>query len=161
MVKTFHGWAINSRIVEAVRVPKNRYIKLPPIPTRPNFMRSDDAPPLITIRGHAAVFALPLVAVVGSRNASGAGVKFTQLIARELGEAGFAVVSGLARGIDAAAHRASLATGTVAVLAGGQDRIYPPSMPNSSTPSCPPARRSPKCRSAGSRAAAISRAATA
>ncbi len=86
----------------------------------------DDAPPLITIRGHAAVFALPLIAVVGSRNASGAGVKFTQLIARELGEAGFAVVSGLARGIDAAAHRASLSTGTVAVLAGGQDRIYPP-----------------------------------
>lgn len=86
----------------------------------------DDPPPLITIRGHAAVFALPLIAVVGSRNASGAGVKFTQLIARELGEAGFAVVSGLARGIDAAAHRASLATGTVAVLAGGQDRLYPP-----------------------------------
>jgi DNA processing protein len=86
----------------------------------------DDAPPLIAIRGHAAVFALPLIAIVGSRNASGAGVKFTQLIARELGEAGFAVVSGLARGIDAAAHRASLATGTVAVLAGGQDRIYPP-----------------------------------
>jgi DNA processing protein len=86
----------------------------------------DDPPPLITIRGYAAVFALPLVAVVGSRNASGAGVKFTQLIARELGEAGFAVVSGLARGIDAAAHRASQSTGTVAVLAGGQDRLYPP-----------------------------------
>jgi predicted Rossmann fold nucleotide-binding protein DprA/Smf involved in DNA uptake len=67
-----------------------------------------------------------MVAVVGSRNASGAGLKFTQRIARELGEAGFAVVSGLARGIDAAAHAASLATGTVAVLAGGQDRVYPP-----------------------------------
>ena len=69
--------------------------------------------------------ALPMVAVVGSRNASGAGLKFTQRIARELGEAGFVVASGLARGIDAAAHAASLATGTVAVLAGGQDRIYP------------------------------------
>ena len=66
-----------------------------------------------------------MVAVVGSRNASGAGMKFTQRIARELGEAGFAVVSGLARGIDAAAHRASLATGTIAVLAGGHDRVYP------------------------------------
>jgi DNA processing protein len=66
-----------------------------------------------------------MVAMVGSRNASGAGLKFTQMIARELGEAGFVVVSGLARGIDAAAHKASLATGTVAVLAGGQDRIYP------------------------------------
>jgi DNA processing protein len=86
----------------------------------------DDAPPLIAIRGHARALSLPMVAVVGSRNASGAGLKFTQRIARELGEAGFAVVSGLARGIDAAAHAASLATGTIAVLAGGQDRVYPP-----------------------------------
>ena len=86
----------------------------------------DDAPPLIGVRGHAAVLALPMVAIVGSRNASGAGLKFTQQIARELGEAGFAVTSGLARGIDAAAHHASLATGTVAVLAGGHDRLYPP-----------------------------------
>src|SRR4029077_10827639 len=81
---------------------------------------------LVAIRGQAAAFALPMVAVVGSRNASGAGMKFTQRIAREFGEAGFAVVSGLARGIDAAAHRASLATGTIAVLAGGHDRVYPP-----------------------------------
>jgi DNA processing protein len=85
----------------------------------------DDAPPLIAVRGHAAVLMQPMVAVVGSRNASGAGLKFTQQIARELGQAGFAVTSGLARGIDAAAHHASLATGTVAVLAGGHDRIYP------------------------------------
>ena len=86
----------------------------------------DDAPPLITLRGNLAALAMPMVAVVGSRNASGAGLKFTQMIARELGEAGFAVVSGLARGIDAAAHAASLATGTIAVLAGGQDCLYPP-----------------------------------
>ena len=85
----------------------------------------DDAPPLIAIRGNAAALARPMVAMVGSRNASGAGLKFTQMIARELGETGFVVVSGLARGIDAAAHKSSLATGTVAVLAGGQDRIYP------------------------------------
>jgi DNA processing protein len=85
----------------------------------------DDAPPLLTIRGNAAVLGRPMVAMVGSRNASGAGLKFTQMIARELGEAGFVVVSGLARGIDAAAHKTSLATGTIAVLAGGQDRIYP------------------------------------
>jgi DNA processing protein len=85
----------------------------------------DDAPPLIAVRGRAAILTLPMVAVVGSRNASGAGLKFTQRIARELGEAGFAVTSGLARGIDAAAHHASLATGTVAVLAGGHDHIYP------------------------------------
>jgi DNA processing protein len=85
----------------------------------------DDAPPLLTLRGNAVVLARPMVAIVGSRNASGAGLKFTQMIARELGDAGFVVASGLARGIDAAAHKASLATGTVAVLAGGQDRIYP------------------------------------
>ncbi len=86
----------------------------------------DDAPPLLTVRGQAHALALPTVAIVGSRNASGAGLKFTQRIARELGEAGFAVASGLARGIDAAAHSATLASGTIAVLAGGQDRIYPP-----------------------------------
>jgi DNA processing protein len=86
----------------------------------------DDAPPLIAIRGNMAALARPMVGIVGSRNASGAGLKFTQMIARELGEAGFVVVSGLARGVDGAAHTASLATGTVAVLAGGQDRVYPP-----------------------------------
>ncbi len=86
----------------------------------------DDAPPLIAIRGHAAVLAMPQVAIVGSRNASAAGVKITQRLVHGLCEAGFAIVSGLARGIDAAAHRASLASGTVAVLAGGQDRVYPP-----------------------------------
>jgi DNA processing protein len=85
----------------------------------------DDAPPLLAVRGNAGALSLPMVAIVGSRNASGVGQKFTQRIARELGEAGFAIVSGLARGIDAAAHRASLETGTIAVLAGGHDRLYP------------------------------------
>jgi DNA processing protein len=85
----------------------------------------DDAPPLLAIRGEAAVLAQPMVALVGSRNASAAGLKFAERIAREIGDAGFCIVSGLARGIDAAAHRASLATGTVAVLAGGHDHIYP------------------------------------
>src|SRR5262249_58709117 len=66
-----------------------------------------------------------MVAMVGSRTASGAGGKIAAQLARGLGEAGLVVVSGLARGIDAAAHRASLASGTVAVLAGGHDRIYP------------------------------------
>ncbi len=61
----------------------------------------------------------PMVALVGSRNASAAGVKFAERIARELADAGYVIVSGLARGIDAAAHRASVETGTVAVLAGG------------------------------------------
>ena len=86
----------------------------------------DDAPPLLAVRGKFAALTLPLVAIVGSRNGSAAGVKFTERLARELGEAGFGVVSGLARGIDAAAHRASAATGSIAVLAGGHDRLYPP-----------------------------------
>jgi DNA processing protein len=85
----------------------------------------DDPPPVIAIRGQCDVLARPLIAIVGSRNASAAGVKFAERIARDLGNAGFAVVSGLARGIDAAAHRASLSTGTIAVLAGGHDCIYP------------------------------------
>jgi DNA processing protein len=85
----------------------------------------DDAPPLVTLRGNLAAFAAPMIAVVGSRNASAAGSKLAERLARELGEAGFTVASGLARGIDAAAHRASLSSGTVAVLAGGHDRIYP------------------------------------
>jgi DNA processing protein len=85
----------------------------------------DDAPPLLAVRGEVGVLAQPMVALVGSRNASAAGVKFAERIALELGEAGFIVVSGLARGIDAGAHRASLTTGTVAVLAGGHDHIYP------------------------------------
>jgi DNA processing protein len=86
----------------------------------------DDPPPLIAVRGHLAVLERPTIAVVGARNASAAGIKLAGRLARELGEAGLAVVSGLARGIDAAAQRASLATGTVAVLAGGHNRIYPP-----------------------------------
>ena len=120
----------------------------------------DDAPPLIAVRGQLAILTRPLVAIVGSRNASAAGVKFAERLARDLGEAGFGIVSGLARGIDAAAHRASLATGTVAVLAGGHERIYPPEhapLVDSSSPKAPPSR---KCRSPGSRARATSPAAT-
>lgn len=86
---------------------------------------TDGAPPLIALRGRAEALTLPGVGIVGSRNASAAGLKFTETLARGIGDAGFAVVSGLARGIDARAHAASLATGTVAVLAGGHDRIYP------------------------------------
>src|SRR5438067_1894559 len=86
----------------------------------------DDAPPLLAVRGQPAVLGKPMIAIVGARNASAAGLKFAERLARDLGEAGFAIASGLARGIDAAAHRASTKTGTVAALAGGQDCIYPP-----------------------------------
>jgi DNA processing protein len=92
----------------------------------PRLQSIDDAPPLLAVQGHIDVMASPMVAIVGARNASAVGVKFAERLARDLGEAGFVISSGLARGIDAAAHRASLFTGTVAVLAGGQDRVYPP-----------------------------------
>jgi DNA processing protein len=86
----------------------------------------DDAPPLFAVRGNTAALSLPMVGIVGARNASAAGMRFAERLARDLGAAGFAVVSGLARGIDGAAHRASLGTGTIAALAGGHDQIYPP-----------------------------------
>jgi DNA processing protein len=85
-----------------------------------------DPPPLIGLRGNRTCLQRPMIALVGSRNASGAGMKFAETLARKLGERGFVTVSGLARGIDAAAHRASCRSGTIAVLAGGQDRPYPP-----------------------------------
>ncbi len=85
----------------------------------------DDAPPLLAVRGRVVALDAATVAIVGSRNASAAGMKLAERFARELGEAGFVVASGLARGIDAAAHRASTATGTIAVLAGGHNHIYP------------------------------------
>ena len=92
----------------------------------PRLATLDDAPPLLGVRGAPDVMARPMIAIVGSRNASGAGLKFAGQIARDLGDAGFVVISGLARGIDQAAHRATIGSGTVAVLAGGHDRIYPP-----------------------------------
>ena len=85
----------------------------------------DTAPPLMALRGSADLLRLPVLAVVGSRNASAAGLAFTERLCRSLGESGFAIASGLARGIDTRAHKAALASGTIAVLAGGHDRIYP------------------------------------
>jgi DNA processing protein len=92
----------------------------------PMLRRMELPPPLVAIKGEAAVFSLPPVAIVGARNASLAGIRMAQSLAAELGREGYAVVSGLARGIDTAAHRGSLATGTIAVLAGGLDLPYPP-----------------------------------
>ncbi len=91
----------------------------------PRLATIEDAPPLLAVRGATDTLTRPMIAIVGSRNASAAGLKFAQALAHDLGEAGFIVISGLARGIDQAAHRASVASGTVAVLAGGHDRIYP------------------------------------
>ena len=85
----------------------------------------DSAPAVIAVRGRLELLDRPAIAIVGSRNASAVGLAFTERLARELAQAGYVIVSGFARGIDSRAHRASLATGTVAVLAGGHDRLYP------------------------------------
>jgi DNA processing protein len=85
-----------------------------------------DRPPLLCVKGHVSLCEKPAVAVIGARNASGVGRKIARQLAEGLGAAGVVVVSGLARGIDGAAHEASLRTGTVAVVAGGVDVIYPP-----------------------------------
>lgn len=86
----------------------------------------EDAPPALALRGSAELLARPALAIVGSRNASIAGRRLAETLAADLGRAGLVVVSGMARGIDSAAHRGALPTGTVAVLAGGIDVIYPP-----------------------------------
>jgi DNA processing protein len=85
-----------------------------------------DAPPVLSALGDPAWLAQPMIAIVGAREASLAGRRFAADLAASLGMAGFVIVSGLARGIDAAAHEASLQTGTVAVLACGVDQVYPP-----------------------------------
>ena len=85
-----------------------------------------DAPPVLSAVGDTGCLARPMLAIVGARDASLAGRRFATDLAAALGAAGFVVVSGLARGIDAAAHTAALPTGTVAVLAGGIDQVYPP-----------------------------------
>lgn len=85
----------------------------------------DDAPPVIAVLGHVHLAERPTVAIVGARNASLNGRKFAETLARDLAVSGFTVVSGLARGIDTAAHRGSLEGGTIAVMAGGVDAIYP------------------------------------
>ncbi|MBU2992015.1 DNA-processing protein DprA [Octadecabacter sp. 1_MG-2023] len=85
----------------------------------------DDAPVMLWMMGQTAVMSRPMIALVGARNASSLGTRMARKLAAELGEAGFTVVSGLARGIDAVAHDAALSSGTVAVVAGGVDVIYP------------------------------------
>jgi DNA processing protein len=85
----------------------------------------EDAPPLLSLRGHADLLTRRAVAIVGARNASANGRRFAREIAGELGGQKLVIVSGLARGIDGAAHEGSLSSGTIAVLAGGIDTVYP------------------------------------
>ncbi|MCU9847228.1 DNA-processing protein DprA [Defluviimonas sp. WL0024] len=84
-----------------------------------------DAPPVLWCLGDPALLSRPMVALVGARNASSLGLRMARKLAEGLGAAGVTVVSGLARGVDTAAHAAALPTGTVAVMAGGVDVTYP------------------------------------
>jgi len=84
-----------------------------------------DFPPVITAIGNIELFKKPSVSIVGSRNASSNGCNFARKIAKELGEKGYIITSGLATGIDTSSHKAALETGTIAVLGGGIDNIYP------------------------------------
>jgi DNA processing protein len=92
----------------------------------PLLRRIDSAPAVIALRGAPAIFGRPALAIVGARNASAAGLAFAERLAKGVAQHGYAVVSGLARGIDIRAHRATQETGTIVVLAGGHDRVYPP-----------------------------------
>lgn len=92
----------------------------------PHYLRAvDPCPPTISVLGNIDLLHKPCVAIIGSRNASAIGLRFARQIASELGAEGFTIVSGLARGIDASAHHGALETGTVGVLGGGVDHIYP------------------------------------
>lgn len=107
------------RKLGAILIPRDD----PRYPPRLRFV--DDAPPLISVLGQVDLLSKRAVAVIGARNASLNGQRFAEQLSCDLGENGLMVVSGLARGIDAAAHRGALASGTLAVLGGGVDIVYP------------------------------------
>jgi DNA processing protein len=86
----------------------------------------DPPPPMISVVGHASLLQREMIAMVGARNASALGRKLAETLATSLGQAGLVVVSGMARGIDTAAHEGALKSGTIAVVAGGVDIVYPP-----------------------------------
>ncbi len=111
--------------MRAARKAKARMICIGEATYPTQFLDLTDPPPILWVQGDASLLTRPMVALVGARNASSLGGRMARALARDLGARGYVIVSGLARGIDTAAHKASLATGTVAVMAGGVDVIYP------------------------------------
>jgi len=103
-----------------------RYVALGEADYPKHLVAVDAPPPLLAFKGDGRMAQSDLVAIVGARNCSLSGAKFAARTAEELGACGYGIASGLARGIDAAAHKASLRTGTIAVFAGGLDCVYPP-----------------------------------
>jgi DNA processing protein len=103
-----------------------RVAALPEAEYPPHLRHIDAPPPLMFMKGAPCLADRPTVAIVGSRSASAAGRQFANSLARDLGNEGITVASGLARGVDTAAHQGALRTGTIAVVAGGLDIVYPP-----------------------------------
>ncbi|HEY0630131.1 MAG TPA: DNA-processing protein DprA [Sphingomicrobium sp.] len=114
------------REIEAVGSLGARYLVLGQSLYPRALAEMEDAPPLLTAKGRFDLLDRPMVAIVGARNASAAACRFARGLAHDLGQEGVTVVSGLARGIDSAAHDGSLEGGTIAVIAGGIDIVYPP-----------------------------------
>jgi DNA processing protein len=114
------------REIEAVASLGARYLFLGQGLYPPLLAELESAPPALIVKGRLTLLEKPAVAMVGARNASAAACRFARALAQRLGEAGIVIVSGLARGIDTAAHDGSLETGTIAVIAGGIDISYPP-----------------------------------
>ena len=114
------------REIKAVEKAGARYLVLGQGLYPPALAELENAPPLITAKGRFALLERPMVAIVGARNASAAACRFARGLAHDLGQEGVTVVSGLARGIDSAAHDGSIEGGTVAIIAGGIDVYYPP-----------------------------------
>lgn len=112
--------------IEAVERLGARYLAIGQALYPRSLAQMEDAPPLLTVKGNLALLDRPMVAIVGARNASAAACRFARGLAHDLGRDGVTVVSGLARGIDSAAHDGSLESGTIAVIAGGIDIFYPP-----------------------------------
>ncbi|QIK77673.1 DNA-protecting protein DprA [Sphingomonas piscis] len=120
------GRAQAEREVGQVQALGARYLVLGQGLYPPPLAELDDAPPLVVAKGQLSLLERPAVAIVGARNASAAACRFARMLAHDLSEAGLLVVSGLARGIDAAAHDGAIDGGTVGVVAGGIDIFYPP-----------------------------------
>jgi DNA processing protein len=114
------------REIEAVARLGAAYLFLGSPDYPPLLAELETAPPALIVKGHRHLLSRQVIGMVGARNASAAACRFARQLAQGLGEAGAVVASGLARGIDSAAHDGSLATGTIGVIAGGIDIVYPP-----------------------------------
>jgi len=111
--------------IKAAKVAKARLLCLGDVHYPPLLAQLKDAPPLLWYLGNPKILQSPIIALVGARNASSLGTRMARALAHDLGAMGYVVVSGLARGVDTAAHLAALDSGTIAVMAGGVDVIYP------------------------------------